>query len=283
MNSEMKTLSQLFDTGPDDILIGRIQFNGQFGCPLPLAYVVLLICEQGSAEWEVNFQTYRMETHDVLVLAEDSIALIKLQSSEFSCHCYLMSRSIAAEIADGLPNSLFAYLNRSPLFPSRECFLSYVSAWERQAAMIQEHCIGYKRAMIVNHVRNFFLWICETVGDINATVSNDFSRPEAICWKFWELISLHHKRERTVEFYASHLHVTPYYLSQLTRKLFNDSPKALIDRQVVLEIKKQLAQPGKLVQRIAEDMCFADASYLGKYFKRHTGVGLTEYRRQRNC
>ncbi|EJC60837.1 AraC family transcriptional regulator [Alcaligenes faecalis subsp. faecalis NCIB 8687] len=30
------------------------------------------------------------------------------------------------------------------------------------------------------------------------------------------------------------LNITPFYLSQLTKEFFNDSPKALIDRQVVL-------------------------------------------------
>ncbi|MGB8417656.1 helix-turn-helix domain-containing protein [Paraburkholderia sp.] len=278
----MKTIFQLFETGAEDVFIGRIQFNGQIGCPLPLAYVVVLICQQGSAEWEVKFQAYRIEKNDFLVLAEDSIALIKGMSNNFSCNCYLMSRPIAAEIADGLPSSLFAYLNRSPFLASKTHFLSYLAAWEQQAVMIQAHCTTHKRAMIINHVRNFFLWICETAGDINTSVNSDFGRSEAICWKFWELISAHHKRQRAVAFYARHLHVTPYYLSQLTRKFFNDSPKTLIDRQVVLEIKKQLAQPGKSVQKIAEDLHFADASYLGKYFKRHTGVGLTEYRKQRN-
>lgn len=80
-------------------------------------------------------------------------------------------------------------------------------------------------------------------------------------------------------FYAGLLHITPFYLSQLSKKYFNDAPKTLIDRQVVLEIKKQLGQPRKSVQQIADELHFADASYLGKYFKRHTGLGLSEYRK----
>lgn len=112
--------------------------------------------------------------------------------------------------------------------------------------------------------------------------SGNLGRPESICWKFWELVTKHHKHQRMVAFYANHLHVTPYYLSQLTRKFLNDSPKTLIDRQVVLEIKKQLAQPGRSVQEISEDLNFADPSYLGKYFKNHTGTGLLDYRRKMN-
>jgi len=277
----METLYQLLGTGAEDFFIGSSQLNGQVGHPLPLAYVVLLICQQGSAEWDVNFQPYRVKKNDFLVLAEDSFALLKCKSDDFSCTCYLMNRSIAAEVAHGLPNSLFSFLSRSPFFASEKSFLPYLRAWENQAGMIQEQCTNYKRAMIVNHFQNLFFWICEKADGLEASVKNDYSRPEAICWKFWELISVHCAQQREVAFYAGLLHVTPYYLSQLTRRFFNDAPKTLIDRQVVLEIKKQLAQPRKSMQQIAEDLRFADASYLGKYFKRHTGAGLTEYRKSR--
>lgn len=280
IHAEMKTIYQLFDSGAEGVSIGRIEFNGEIERPIPLAYVAVLICQQGSAEWDVNFHPYRVEKNDFFVLAEDTVALVKSRSDDFSCNCYLISRSIAAEIADGLPTGLFIYLCRSPFFRQDRHLLAYQVAWEKQAEAIQTHCTTHKRAMNVNHFRNLFLWICERVGDFNEVASSDFSRPEAICWKFWELVSTSHKCQRSVEFYANRLHVTSYYLSQLTKRFFGESPKALIDRQVVLEIKKQLAQRGKSVQEIAEDLCFADASYLSKYFKRHTGIGMTEYR---NC
>lgn len=278
IHAEMKTIHQLLDTGAEGVSIGRTEFNCETVRPIPLAYVVVLICQQGSAEWDVNFHPYRMEKGDFFVFAEDTVALFKGRSDDFSCNYYLVSRSIAAEIADGLPTSLFIYLSRSPFFRQDRNFLTYQIAWEQQAEEIQKHCTVHKRAMIVNHFRNFFLCICERVGDFGVVESSDFSRPEAICWGFWELVLKNHKCQRSVEFYAGRLHVTSYYLSQLTKRFFGDSPKALIDRQVVLEIKKQLAQRGKSIQKIAEDLRFSDASYLAKYFKRHAGVGMTDYR-----
>ncbi|WP_313387380.1 helix-turn-helix domain-containing protein [Achromobacter aegrifaciens] len=277
----MKTLSQLSDTGIEDLAIGLNSFDEQVGHPLALAYVVVLICREGSAEWEVNFKPHRMKKNDLLVLAEDSIALIKRKSDDYSCACYLMNRSIAAEIAHALPNSLFSFLSRSPFFAAEKLSPRYSKAWEGQAALIHEQCVTYQRTMIVNHVQNLFLWICEKTDGLGAGMRNDFSRSEAVCWKFWELISMHCVQQRGVAFYAGLLHITPYYLSQLSRRFFNDAPKTLIDRQVVLEIKKRLTQPRKSVQEIAEELHFADASYLGKFFKRHTGVGLTDYRKGR--
>ncbi|KOQ75260.1 hypothetical protein ABW44_07155 [Stenotrophomonas maltophilia] len=68
-------------------------------------------------------------------------------------------------------------------------------------------------------------------------------------------------------------------LSQLTRECFGQTRKALIDHQVVLEIKAWLSYSELPIGRIAERLCFEDASYLCRYFRRHTGQSLTAYRR----
>ncbi|MGC5700748.1 helix-turn-helix domain-containing protein [Pseudomonas sp. NFXW11] len=262
----------------EDFFIGGGRFAEPQEQPLELAYVVLLIGQRGRAELQVNLQPYRLARGDVLVLAEDSVVRVSSQSADFACHRYLLDRSMAAEVAALLPNSLFAYLHHSPLYPSSGPLRGFLRAWEAQAAMLDGQGAEYRRRMLINHLQNLFLWLCAHL-DLDARAQNDCSRPEALCWKFWELIARHCRQQRDVAFYAELLHVTPYYLAQQSRKYFNDAPKTLIDRQVVLEIKKQLAQTSRSVQQIADDLHFADASYLGKYFKRLTGQGLSQYRK----
>lgn len=137
----------------------------------------------------------------------------------------------------------------------------------------------YKRVMITNQFQNLFSWLSEKSAKVDIKASTDYSRQKAICWKFWELIFEHCKQQREVALYADLLNITPYYLSQLTKKFFNDAPKTLINRQVVLEIKRQLTEPKRSMQQIADNLQFTDASYLRKYFKRQAGIGLTEYRK----
>ncbi|MGL4673358.1 MAG: helix-turn-helix domain-containing protein, partial [Wohlfahrtiimonas sp.] len=115
--------------------------------------------------------------------------------------------------------------------------------------------------------------------DLTIAESTKHTRKEMICWQFWELIHQHCHQERAVAFYANLLSITPYYLSQLTQDLFNDAPKTLIDRQVILEIKKLLTQTKQSIEAIADTMNFNDPSYLCRYFKRHTGISLSQYRK----
>ncbi|MBX8801948.1 AraC family transcriptional regulator [Ochrobactrum sp. MR28] len=246
---------------------------------LSLSYLVLLICQTGSAEFDVNFRCYQMQKDDFLVLYDDSIAMMRNRSADFSCSYYLIDRSMAADIAYALPNELFLFLSRHPFFTADSTTISFLRLWEQITARLQEQVLQYQRTILVNQFQNLFLWLSHKTAGFDITEKNDYSRQEALCWKFWELIFLHCRQQRDVAFYAGLLNVTPYYLSQLTRRFFNDAPKTLIDRQVILEIKKQLLQPKRSMQQIADDLQFTDASYLSKYFKRHTGIGLTDYRK----
>lgn len=246
---------------------------------LSLSYLVLLICQTGSAEFDVNFRCYQMQKDDFLVLYDDSIAMMRNRSADFSCSYYLIDRSMAADIAYALPNELFLFLSRHPFFTADSTTINFLRLWEQITARLQEQVLQYQRTILVNQFQNLFLWLSHKTAGFDITEKNDYSRQEALCWKFWELIFLHCRQQRDVAFYAGLLNVTPYYLSQLTRRFFNDAPKTLIHRQVILEIKKQLLQPKRSMQQIADDLQFTDASYLSKYFKRHTGIGLTDYRK----
>lgn len=279
MTEKIATRCSLSLTEGTEFRMGQGQLEEADNQPLSLSYIVLIICQTGSVEFKVNFRDYQMQKDDFLVLYDDSIAVVRNRSADFSCSYYLIDRSMASDIAYGLPNELFLFLSRHPFFDAEKSTIRFLQVWEKMTVLIQEQSLQYQRTILVNQFQNLFLWLAHKTTGFDITEKNDYSRQEAICWKFWELISLHCRRQREVSFYAGLLHVTPYYLSQLTKKFFNDAPKTLIDRQVILEIKRQLMQPKRSMQQIADDLDFPDASYLSKYFKRHTGMGLTEHRK----
>ncbi|WP_272690014.1 helix-turn-helix domain-containing protein [Providencia sp. PROV152] len=53
----------------------------------------------------------------------------------------------------------------------------------------------------------------------------------------------------------------------------------MIDRQVILEIKALLGAGNKSIKEVAVLLNFEDTSYLCRYFKRHTGVTLSHFRK----
>lgn len=273
----MNTTLSVF-RGKDEITLGESDFSDCLAYPLPLSYTSLIVCLSGNAVVSINFKNYLLKANDVLVLAEDHITIVQRVSSDFTAFYCFVDKSLAAEVAYDLPNQLFLFLHRYPYFKPQGEEVSLLQGWITQIKNIKNTCTTYQHIMFRNSLQNFFLKIAETVSATDINVEQEYSRKERLCWRFWELICQYSKEERNVAFYANKLNITPYYLSQITKDFLNDSPKGLIDRQVVLEIKALLHSPDLSIKEIAYRLCFEDTSYMARYFKRHTGMTLTDYR-----
>lgn len=97
---------------------------------------------------------------------------------------------------------------------------------------------------------------------------------------FCKLVTEHCYTQHEVKFYADRLCITPYYLSKITARIAEMRPKQLIDWQIVMEIKHLLTSTDLTIKEIADRFHFDSASYLGRYFRRHTGLTPTEFREQ---
>lgn len=280
----MKIKSILMNVSPgvlkekEGVALEEGDFSDNLFYPLQLSYTSLIVCLSGSAVVSINFKNYLLKANDVLVLAEDHITIVQRVSSDFKAFSCFVDKSLAAEVAYDLPNQLFLFLHRYPFFKPQGEDVSLLHGWIAQIKNIQSTCTSYQRIMLRNSLQNIFLKIAETVSLTDINVEQQYSRKERLCWQFWELICLHSKEERNVAFYANKLNITPYYLSQITKDFLNDSPKGLIDRQVVLEIKALLYTTELSIKEIAFRLSFEDTSYMARYFKRHTGMTLTDYR-----
>lgn len=275
----MFQLLNITEQSTQDYWIGNCAIQQHDHAPLQLPYANLWICQSGSAKISVNFKQYDYQQGDILFVSDDSIVVIHQCSSDFSVFYCLMARSFASEVAYVLPSDLFSYLRDYPHFKPNNDYLNFIHNWIEQMSFLAHNSGHYARITLCNHLQNFFLIMVEQAQDLTLAESTKHSRKEMICWQFWELIHQHCHQERAVAFYANLLSITPYYLSQLTQDLFNDAPKTLIDRQVILEIKRLLTQTKQSIEAIADAMNFNDPSYLCRYFKRHTGISLSQYRK----
>ena len=99
---------------------------------------------------------------------------------------------------------------------------------------------------------------------------------------FFKLLAENCRKIHEVKFYAERLCVTPSYLSRTTQRMFSISPKEIIDRQIVMEIKSLLTSTDLSIKEIANMYHFESSSYLGRYFRRHIGMTPSEYRNLHN-
>lgn len=122
------------------------------------------------------------------------------------------------------------------------------------------------------------MWLFNTIQE-KLSVAKQYSRKQAICHRFMQLVRDHGAQEHQVAFYSEKLCITPRYLHQITvRYMGGRSPKQLIDEQLVAEIKVLLSEPDLSVTEIAERLHFTDQSCLTRFFKKHTGLSPRDSR-----
>ena len=264
-----------------EITLNECSMEEYRGYPLNLPYLAIFICRKGKAIVKVNFKKHLLKRFDILVLSEDSLAVFSTLSKDCQLICIRIKKELASEIAYKLPNRLFPFLWQSPLCSPMEKEQGLLLGWLTQTQyLLQNHSL-FRRSMIINHLQNLFLYIAGRAQTMltDTFIERQYSRKEKLCWKFWDLIGKNCHQYREVAFYANKLNITPFYLSQITKGFLNDTPKGLIERQVILEMKMLLETTDMSVKEIAENLNFEDASYMCRFFKRHTEVSFTEYRR----
>ncbi len=97
--------------------------------------------------------------------------------------------------------------------------------------------------------------------------------------RFLALVTEHHNTERGMAFYADKLCLTPKYLSKLVKEASGRSGPAWIDSFVILEAKNLLKYSDKTIKEIVYTLHFPNQSVFYKFFKAHTGMTPSEYRK----
>lgn len=92
------------------------------------------------------------------------------------------------------------------------------------------------------------------------------------------LIAAHYHKAHNVSFYAEQLHITPRYLSAVTRKAVGKSPKQVIDEYLAAESISLLRSSRLTVQQTAIRLGFASQSEFSKFFRRMHGLSPSEAR-----
>lgn len=100
--------------------------------------------------------------------------------------------------------------------------------------------------------------------------------------RFLKLLSANCEKERSVQFYADRLKITPKYLSSITNNFTGYSASIVIDQYVIYSIKRMLYANTHNIKTVSEMYNFPSQSFFGRYFKRITGISPNAYQKQNN-
>ncbi|MBR1807820.1 MAG: AraC family transcriptional regulator [Paludibacteraceae bacterium] len=104
------------------------------------------------------------------------------------------------------------------------------------------------------------------------------TRSEELTDDFLTLAEKECVRERSVDYYADRLHVSPKYLANVVKESTGRTLGDWLDGYTLLRAKALLNTSRMNIQQIAEALNFANQSHFGTWFRRHAGVSPKNFR-----
>ena len=242
---------------------------------------IICLCTAGRATFSIDNRDYPVERGtEAFVLPDVALGIGKC-SSDFSARLFIFSNEISEQAMMRFEAIFFNTVYENPIyhFPDGE-EKKTLAYFEILDFLQSDPRNTYKSVIVMNLLRSFCLDVYDKVqryGTLSDPGST--SRKEEIYGRFMALLNAECRKHRDVAYYAGKLCISPRYLAAVTDSVAGDSPKQTIDFVLVQEIKVLLTFTSLSIQEIAYRINFPDQSYLGRFFRHHTGMSPTEYRR----
>lgn len=255
--------------------------NPHTGCQ-KIADLFLLFCLEGTAEVEVDLQKYTLVRNTQLLIMPGVSLQVERVGDDFRCLYVGCSNNLFNEMTNSLDPTFFHFLKDNPGVILNEIESDHLRNMVRLMRTVyndKENC--YRRQMARNYIQNMlFHFYSRTQHLFMRNEEKWVNRKEELFKRFVQLVHQHCTTQREVSFYARKLNITPRYLSSIVQTISGETTKDIIDRHVVTEIKIMLRNSSLNIQEISNRMKFADQSFFGRYFKKHTGMSPMQYRQQ---
>lgn len=288
----IKKISSDFTRFGNDYIFARIDSSSyrlpSFREPVRVSGFAICLLLKGNLTIEINTQSIELSPISIFAFSESSVirisdvpiddidAYLLLLSADFVRDLQIEHQSIRFDIPpDGqmkpvidnltdneitMLSELMDLLYRNAVVNPESPFTHNVSKSIIQALVYQIFQIkhDHSETLIINGDKP----MNRRIGYVN-----DFMR----------LVRNHYTKERSLQFYADHLYISPKYLSRIIKETTGRSAADWIDIFVVQEAKNMLRFSDKSIQQVAYALNFPTQSSFGKFFKHLTGMSPSEY------
>lgn len=240
---------------------------------------IIVYCSKGEAILTLQFKSYTFKQGTMSIIPPDMFPAFISMTEDFMAFYCLLGRNFAETIFYDTPKEFFNAIYAEPVLTAG----SEIYPWIKLLNITySDETNPYRHNIIAGLLHAFTLdyyrkWELQYGSE---QFKDEKTSAEAICTKFYNLIFDHFKEQRNTAFYADKLCITPCYLAMITRQLCHETPKQAIDRQVTLEMKYILRNTTMSTKQLANHLHFPDTSYMCRFFRRQTGLSLSEYRKR---
>lgn len=259
--------------------------------PVRLDGYVIFFLKKGDGSFQLGFNldTYEIHERSLLITAPGNVIRLSAYDENKIADSELIFALLSKDFVSNIHVDFDKTLQEAVRFLESPCLtlnaeqLDIASDYFTLARKIIHSQMDNKREIISSLLTSItYLAVNLWRNDIaSAKERQDMSslRVNQTYEQFIALVSQHHNKERGMAFYADKMHITPKYLSKIIKQASGRSGPDWIDSFVVLEAKNLLKYTDKPVKEIVWQLNFPTPSVFNKFFKKHTNLTPSEYRK----
>lgn len=238
----------------------------------------IVYCFDGSADLSILSEVYRLSQGSGAILTNDMFPVVSARTPDFRAFYLIVDRNFADDVSYTLPNTFFDATYVEPVLKIGDMALP----WIRLIKSVADRDAGYRDEIMSSLLHAFMLDYFSRWEEVygKSALNKERTPAEMICSKFYNLVADNFREHHDTAYYADRLNITPNYLAILIRQICLESPKEAIDRQLILEIKHLLRTTSLSMEQISHRLHFNNASYMCRFFRKHTGTSLSQFRKQ---
>ena len=252
--------------------------------PAMVNFAGFIICKCGYIEIQTDDTTFRVENGELLTLFPKLVLNSIYCSNDFDGIGIVVRNDYLREISIFSTHTTLMsvlHIKDNPVIRlTSEQEETLTSMYEIIKSKFDRTKHHFKDEIIGFLLISFFYEVFAIYMDGNHSKQTTHTRKEELFKKFLMLLSEYSNRERTVEFYAKKLYISPKYLSTLVTEVSGRSALNWIAQSVISNAKTLLRNSDLSVQQISIELNFPNSSFFGQYFKRVTGMTPKTYKKK---
>ena len=251
-----------------------------------------VFCQNGGVDVEINLSRYRMDENTMLISMPGSILRVVDPINSLSSQGLFIIVAISKQLLSEIIIDMTRLFDRHLDVISNPCFqlgrdeMDFLHKYLNLIKDVMDSEISSRKEAVASLIASSFYVIGglmekRMVKSVDSQPSSSAQlRMKMLFDNFMSLVGEYHTTERGMAFYASHLGLTPKYLSKLIKQYSGRPAPEWIDSFVILEAKNMLKYSGFTIKEIVYNLNFPNPSVFYKYFKSHTGMTPSEYRNE---
>lgn len=244
--------------------------------------LTIILCTGGRKELQIDFADYTLTPGSLAFIYPNSMWRPLATSSDFEAHYFSIQGTSVKEWNAFIDlDTVFSLSSYIAKHPHTQLSLDETQVMTQYLNLLKSRYEANAQAIIIRFILSAFTLELNRI--FTAREKSDrskISRQEDILWKFLTLLKQYHKEERTVNFYADKMCISPKHLSSVIKQMSHKTAHEIIADFVTMTAKRLLKTTTMSIQEISDELNFANQSFFGKFFKQNTGQSPSAYRRK---